>query len=76
MMSNQLSDLEFMKSPEKWPHMVLPLKNNNDQVACLTESSGQFYIILANMYALRDHTTDEWELTTPEKLIKQGWKID
>lgn len=78
----KISDLEFMKDPNKWPMWpFLPLKNrglrqtspDRPSVGLLTENG---FCMGANLFDPESVVKIEPQAITPEQLIALGWEVD
>lgn len=75
-----MSDVEFMKDPDKWPYWpVLPLKRyvNNNLECGLIFASGEPKIFLTNVFAGKNlEEVDTISYESYEALTGAGWMID
>jgi len=74
------NDLEFMKSPAKWPQWpVLPLKKYEGGLlitALMMEVFGGGFAIMRNANLFAPDTWQNAEPCDPEELVKEGWVVD
>lgn len=75
--------LAFMKNPNSWPNLVLPIKRYSkdrhiETAVVFIANDGQYSVAFGcNMFALAEGTeTANWEKTTPEALVANGWLVD
>jgi hypothetical protein len=84
------NDLEFMKHPDSWPNWPLlpikhyaPAEHQQDLAVVLVVGNGKYAIAKdANLFQLADDLATgtprniQWEATTPEALVADGWVVD
>lgn len=76
MPKQEMSDLEFMKTPMKWPHLILPLKRVKDgQLECAVLVEGAPRVYLADMYSVTPNTEIK-EYMDYEGIVDDGWRVD
>lgn len=70
-------DLRMMKSPQHWPHRILPIKRwDGTEIQCAIWDGKKFYDNTYLFSALHWLDTNGGVETTPEALIADGWTVD
>lgn len=66
-------DLEFMKNPMEWPHMVLPIKRGMESAILIGNGPE---IFLVNMWSLPQDNIESIKFNSFEEIIEAGWIVD
>ena len=78
----QLDDLKFLKNPGNWPFKFFcPVRKDFHTLALISCFNGKFKIAEGvNIFSIADGIQEikqeDWQETTPEEIIQNGWYVD
>lgn len=71
-----MDDVEFLKNPDKWPHLVCPVKRGKESGIVVNEPVVRELNIWKGWTPEEFDAAKTWEYPSFEALVADGWIVD